>query len=76
MSRIIHPNIIPVNGIKFQVVCPRVLTDEQARNAVFLFLKTHKLRKKPSKKAVVQLLIDNEFLLDVAQGEGANCDVF
>ena len=70
MDKIIHPTIIPVNGVCFQVVCPRVLTDEQARDAVFLFLKTHKVKRKPSPGNVLPIEICNEFVLDFVQNQG------
>lgn len=67
MDKIIHPTIIPVNGLCFQVACPRALTEEQARNAVFLFLKMYKVKKQRSPRKVVMIDIDDEFLLNVLQ---------
>lgn len=67
-EKIIHPTIFPVNGIPFRVSSDRALTDDQARNAVFLFLKTHKIKKRPAKGKVVTIEIDDEFLLNFLQG--------
>lgn len=67
-EKIIHPTIFHVNEIPFQVCTYRALTEEQARNAVFLFLKTHKVKKKPAKGKVVTIVIDDEFLLNYLRG--------
>lgn len=68
MKKIIHPTLVPVNGINFQVSAPCELTYQQALNAVLIFLQTHKVKKYRGKKKIVVIDICDEFLLNFVKG--------
>jgi len=55
LPNIIHPNIIPINGYRLQIVAYCPLTDDQALKAASLFLRNTKL-KKSQKKGILQVL--------------------